>query len=539
MDLKDTLTTTIPRQLGALRVLAQTGILKPNRPDRLVAAGKALAKWGPTAAAGYTAAAVRYPDELAIIDERGALTFRQVHERTNALAHGLRSLGVGPGDGVAVLCRNHRGFVEALVAASKLGANVLLLNTGFSGPQTVDVLNREGAAAVIFDSEFTDVVAPAAEGRAQVVAWHEGHSPIPTIENLIADFPPNDLEPPAAHGRIVILTSGTTGTPKGAPRTTPRSLDSAVALFSRIPLRARQTTVIAAPIFHAWGLAHLTLGMALSSTVVLQRRFDPEATLRAVSTHRATALAVVPVMLQRIVALSDDTKARYDTSSLNVVAASGSALTGELATRWMDAFGDNLYNLYGSTEVAWATIATPEELRTAPGTAGRPPLGTTVRVVDQEGQEVPTGTTGRIFVGSDMLFEGYTGGGSKDMLDGLMSVGDMGHYDDSGLLFVEGREDDMIVSGGENVFPSEVEDLLGRHPEVADVAVIGVDDSEFGQRLKAFVVKQDGAGLDAAAVQSHVKDHLARYKVPRDVVFLEELPRNASGKVLKRELRSL
>ena len=535
MDLFGTV-TSIPRQLNAIRVLADTGILHPGRPDRFVGGALALARWGATPAAGYASAAARYPDDIGLIDDLGALTFRQIHERSNALAHGMRELGVSAGDGVAILCRNHRGFIDATLAASKLGANVLYLNTGFSAPQTCDVLDREQAAAVVFDSEFTDVVAGAAEGRVQVVAWHDGHSPVPTIDHLVADHAPTDLTPPSSPGRIVILTSGTTGTPKGAPRSTPRSLDSVVALFSRIPLKARQKTVIAAPMFHAWGLAHLTLGMALSSTVVVQRRFDPEDTLRAVATHRATALAVVPVMLQRILALPEETRARYDTSSLKVVAVSGSALSGELATRWMDAFGDNLYNLYGSTEVAWATIATPEDLRAAPGTAGRPPLGTVVRVLDENDKPVPDGETGRIFVGNDMLFEGYTGGGGKTVVDGLMSVGDMGHFDEQGLLFVEGREDDMIVSGGENVFPSEVEDLLGRHPGVADVAVIGVEDDEFGQRLKAFVVR-GGGKLTEASVKAHVREHLARYKVPREVVFLDELPRNASGKVLKRELR--
>ena len=539
MNVLGTVTSTLtglPRQLSAIKVLADTGILHPTRPDRFAGGVLAFARWGATPAAGYASAAARYPDDIGLIDDLGALTFRQIHERSNALAHGLRSLGVGEGDGVGVLCRNHRGFVEATLAASKLGANVLYLNTGFSGPQTCEVLDREGASAVVFDSEFTDVVAGAAEGRVQVVAWHDGHSPVATIDHLIADHPSTDLTPPSTHGRVVILTSGTTGTPKGAPRSTPRSLDSAVALFSRIPLRARQKTVIAAPMFHAWGLAHLTLGMALSSTVVVQRRFDPEDTLRAIATHRASALAVVPVMLQRILALPEDVRGRYDTSSLKVVAVSGSALPGELANRWMDAFGENLYNLYGSTEVAWATIATPQELRAAPGTAGRPPLGTVVRILDKDDQPVPDGKTGRIFVGNDMLFEGYTGGGHKTVVDGLMSVGDMGHFED-GLLFVEGREDDMIVSGGENVFPSEVEDLLGRHEAVADVAVIGVDDDEFGQRLKAFVVTRDGADLNEGAVKEHVRAHLARYKVPREVVFLDELPRNASGKVLKRELK--
>jgi fatty-acyl-CoA synthase len=525
------------RQLTALKVLADTGVFHPSRPDRFVGGVRALAKWGASPAAGYAMGAARYPDDIAVIDELGAATFKQMHERSNALARGLAALGVSAGDGVAVLCRNHRGFIDATLAACKLGADVLYLNTGFSGPQTCEVLDREGAAAVVFDSEFTDVVADAAEGRIAVVAWHDGHSPVPTLDALIADHPSGDVDPPGRSSRVVILTSGTTGAPKGAARSTPKSLDSAVALFSRIPLRSRDTTVIAAPMFHSWGLAHLTLGMALSSTVVLRRRFDPEDTLRAVATHRATALAVVPVMLQRILALPPDVRARYDTSSLRVVAASGSALTGELAIEWMDAFGDNLYNLYGSTEVAWATIATPAELRAAPGTAGRPPLGTVVRIYDEEDRPVPDGQTGRIFVGNDMLFEGYTGGGDKARIDGLMSVGDMGHFE-NGLLFVEGREDDMIVSGGENVFPDEVEDLLGRHPDVADVAVVGVPDPEFGQRLKAFVVKRDSAKLTEAGVKAHVRDRLARYKVPREVVFVDELPRNASGKVLKRELRS-
>ena len=185
--------------------------------------------------------------------------------------------------------------------------------------------------------------------------------------------------------------------------------------------------------------------------------------------------------------------AKYDLSSLRVTAASGSALPGPLAQRWMDQFGDNLYNLYGSTEVAWATIATPDDLRAAPGTAGLPPRGTVVKIVDHEGKgEVPTGETGRVFVGNEMAFEGYTGGGGKDVYEGLLSSGDVGHFDQAGRLFIDGRDDEMIVSGGENVFPREVEDLLAGHDAVKEVAVIGVDDEDFGQRLKAFVVAVRG-----------------------------------------------
>jgi acyl-CoA synthetase (AMP-forming)/AMP-acid ligase II len=337
---------------------------------------------------------------------------------------------------------------------------------------------------------------------------------------------------------VVILTSGTTGTPKGAQRQQSDSIEPAAALFSKIPLKARETTVIAAPMFHSWGYAHFLLSLPLLSTLVLRRKFDPEETLKAISQHGASALVVVPVMLQRIMALPPETIARYDVRCLKVIAVSGSAFPGDLATHAMDTFGDIVYNLYGSTEVAWATIATPEDLRAAPGTAGRPPLGTVVKLLDEQGREVAPGEVGRIFVANEFMFEGYTDGGNKEIVGGMMRTGDVGRLDAQGRLFVDGRDDEMIVSGGENVFPREVEDLLADHEQIADVAVVGVEDAEFGQRLKAFVVPRNGNGLTQEAVQDYVKANLARFKVPREVVFVKELPRNATGKVLKRELRT-
>ncbi|MBA3327608.1 MAG: acyl-CoA synthetase [Solirubrobacterales bacterium] len=529
---------TLSTKAFTARMLISSGMFAPTRPDKLVRVLRALQRWGPTPAAGYTASAVRYPDDRAIIDELGTLTFAEVHRRTNALAHAWADAGLTEGDSVAILCRNHRGFVDATVACSKLGAHALYLNTEFAGPQITDVCERERPAAIVFDEEFTELVADAAEGRKRFVGWFEGaDKPADALlEDLVAAGDASEVVPPQEKGRVVILTSGTTGTPKGASRKQPESLDPAAALFSKIPLRARERTMISAPMFHSWGFAHFTLGMGLSSTIVLRRRFDPEATLSATAMHECTALAVVPVMLQRILELGEDVIARYDLGALRVIAASGSALPGELATEVMDAFGDVLYNLYGSTEVAWATIATPQDLRVAPGTAGRPPRGTIVRLYDAEDREVGPGETGRIFVGNDMAFEGYTGGGGKAMIDGLLSSGDVGHFDEGGRLFIDGRDDEMIVSGGENVFPREVEDLIASLAGVDEVAVTGVQDEEFGQRLKAFVVTAEGATLGEDDVKGHVKKNLARYKVPREVVFMDELPRNATGKVLKREL---
>ena len=528
----------LSHQVFVAKTLFGSGLLGPTRPDRLAQVGLALKRWGTTSAGAIAVAAARTPDQPALVDELGALSYGELHRRGNALASAFAAQGLRPGDKIAVMCRNHRGFVDATVATSRLGANVLYLNTAFAAPQLADVIERERAAAIVYDEEFANIVEPVRAGRRSFVAWHDGESAAGDllIEDLIAQGDPAGVPVPKEPGRVIILTSGTTGAPKGARRSA-ATLGAAAALLSKMPLKARETTMIAAPIFHTWGLAHFTLGVPLASTVVLRRRFDPEGTLRAVARHRATALVVVPVMLQRMLELPDEVFAKYDTSTLRVIAASGSALPGPLSSRVMDRFGDVLYNTYGSTEVAWATIATPEDMRAAPGTAGRPPVGTRVRLLDEEGREVPVGQSGRIFVGNELPFEGYTGGGNKEVLDGLMSSGDVGHFDAAGRLFVDGRDDDMIISGGENLFPSEVEDLLAGHAAVREVAVVGVPDDEWGQRLKAVVALNPGADCDEEQLKAYVRANLAAFKVPREIVFVEELPRNATGKVLKRELR--
>jgi acyl-CoA synthetase (AMP-forming)/AMP-acid ligase II len=526
--------------LGSVKILVDAGVVRPIRPDRAWAVLRTIQKWGRSPAAGSISLAERFPDEPMIVDELGTLTYSEVHTRTNALAHALSDAGIVEGDGVGIMCRNHRGYIEATIAISKLGANSLYLNTAFAAPQLAEVTRREDPVALVYDQEFTGLLEEAGRRRKRFVAWRDSDSSDdPTLDELIRDGDPEDVVPPEREGRAVILTSGTTGSPKGAARSNPQSLDPAISLLSKIPLKSRQVSHIAAPLFHSWAFAHFTIGLILGTTYVLRRKFDPEACLAEVARHRCDTLVVVPVMMQRILELPKGTRAKYDTSSLKVVAASGSALPGDLATEWMDEFGDTLYNLYGSTEVAWASIATPEDMRETPGTAGRPPRGTVVRLFDENGVEVTPGMTGRIFVGSELLFEGYTGGGSKDFIGNLMATGDVGRFDEAGRLFVEGRDDEMIVSGGENVFPQEVEDLLARHEAVADVAAVGVEDKDFGQRLRAFVVLEKGKQVTGDELQAHVKANLARYKVPREIVFLDELPRNATGKVLKRELKKV
>jgi acyl-CoA synthetase (AMP-forming)/AMP-acid ligase II len=518
----------------SVKVLAESGIIRPYSPMVLAGMARALRQWGTGPAGGFTALAIRSPHRIGLVDELGSLTYGEVHRRSNSLARALADRGVGEGDAVAVMCRNHRGFVDASVAVAKLGADILYLNTAFAGPQLVDVMEREKPIVVIHDQEFTDLLAEA-EMHHRVVAWVDDDVEGDTLESLIAEYPADDLEPPERHCRVVILTSGTTGTPKGAPRNE-AGIEAAVSLLSRMPLRHGWRTHIAAPLFHTWGFAHLAMAMLLGSTVVLRRRFDPEECLEVTESERCDSLAVIPVMLQRIMALPEEVLAKSDLSRVKVVAASGSALPGDLALDWMDHFGDNLYNIYGSTEVAYASIATPVDLREAPSSAGRPPWATVVKILDPDGKEVPRGESGRIFVGNGLLFEGYTGGGHKEVVDGLMSSGDVGRIGDDGRLYVEGRDDEMIVSGGENVFPKEVEDCLARHEAVSEVAAIGVDDDDYGKRLRAFVSLREGQSATEEDLKGWVKQNLARYKVPREIVFLDELPRNATGKVLKKDL---
>jgi fatty-acyl-CoA synthase len=520
------------------RVLRQAGVLAPSRPDKTARVAGTFLRWGASPATGVATAAIKHPHEIAIIDERGALSWERLQRRSNALAHSFAEMGIGYGDGVGIMCRNHRGFVEATLAAAKIGASALYLNTMFAGPQLVEVTRREGPKALVYDEEFSELLQGVDDSVTRVVGWTDegGPSGALTLERLIASGDDADHKPPPDKPRFVILTSGTTGTPKGAQRSSPDGLFTIASLIDRIPYRSRSTMVIAAPLFHSWGFFHFIMSLPTASTMVLRRRFDPEQTLAAVQRSRADVLAAVPVMVQRILSLPEQTLRSYDLSSLRITALSGSALPGELAIEWMDRFGDTVYNLYGSTEVAYATIATPEDLRAAPGTAGKPPRGTEIRLYDEQGREVPQGAVGRIFVGNEMSFEGYTGGGNKEAIDGLLSSGDVGHIDAGGRLFIDGRDDEMIVSGGENVFPREVEDLLADHELIVEVAVIGVEDAEYGQRLKAFVVVREGAEVSSEQLGAHVKQNLAGYKVPREIEFLDELPRNATGKVLKREL---
>ncbi|BBY00386.1 acyl-CoA synthetase [Mycobacterium seoulense] len=529
--------------LGVISTLRRAGMIAPMRPDRYLKIAAAMRREGMGMTVGFASAAQRCPDRPGLVDELGTLTWRQLDERINALAAALQDLPgrTGTPRVVGIMCRNHRGFVEAVVATNRIGSDVVLLNTSFAGPALAEVVNREGVDAVIYDEEFTETVDRALADQpdaTRIVAWTDGRHEL-TVEGLIGEHTGQRPERPGRKGRMILLTSGTTGTPKGANQTGGNAgIGTLKAILDRTPWRAEETVVIVAPMFHAWGFSQLIFAASMACTVVTRRKFDPEATLDLIDRNQATGLAVVPVMFDRIMELPPEVRKRYSCKSLRFAAASGSRMRPDVVIAFMDEFGDVIYNNYNATEAGMIATATPADLRAAPDTAGRPAGGTEIRILDSEFNELPTGEVGTIYVRNDTQFEGYTSGTTKDFHAGFMSSGDVGYLDEAGRLFVVGRDDEMIVSGGENVYPIEVEKTLAVHPDVAEAAVIGVDDEQYGQRLAAFVVLTPGSQATPEALKQHVRENLANYKVPREITVLDELPRGSTGKIQRNELQS-
>lgn len=533
-----------------LAPVTQAGVLGSMGPG---AAGKALNsiyRWDFLPAGLLGIAAGRDPHHTAIIDDGGSLTYEELHERSTALARALRHGDIQQRNRIGVLARNHRGFIMALCAHGRLGTDLVLLNTGAAAEQTLAVIREQKIDFLFIDEEFTHMLPEDFDECPVAVSWFENYGDTSCVregwtsmQEMLKTAPPAkwptaELPSRPRRGRVIILTSGTTGTPKGAKRPEPRSWMPASSIMSRIPLRQRRPAYLAAPLFHTWGFATAQLCIALRSTMIMRRKFDPADSLRIIEQHSPHTIFLVPTMLQRMIEILPD---NYDigATSLKVIASCGSAIPEGIVTKTLERFGPVLYNQYGSTEVSWATIATPDELKANPTTAGRAPLGTRVQILDEDGNRVADGETGRIFVGNNMLYEGYTRpGADKQVIDGMVCTGDLGRME-KGLLYISGREDDMIVSGGENVFPRQTEDALSQLEGIRECAVAGVPDERFGQALVAWVVRDDspeGRALTNEQIRTFVKQRLSRFAVPRETVFLDELPRNAVGKVVPRHL---
>lgn len=541
--------------LGIVATMCRAGVIAPMRPDKYIRIAAAMQRENMGITSGFAAAAQRCPDRPGLVDELGTLTWREIDQRADAFAAALQNLPEArTASNVAakaapkvlgIMARNHRGFVEALIAANRIGADVLLLNTSFAGPALAEVIDREAAQsslAVVYDEEFTSTVDRALADKpdaTRIIAWTESPQGGLTVEKMIAEQSGRQPQRASTKSKVILLTSGTTGSPKGAKHSGGADGGPGIlkAILDRTPWRAEEPVVVVAPMFHAWGFSQLVFAASMACTVVTRRKFDPEATLELIDRHRATGLCVVPVMFDRITELPDEVRAKYSGRSLRFAAASGSRMRSDVVISFMDQFGDVIYNNYNATEAGMIATATPQDLRAAPDTAGKPAGGTEIRILDQDFNKVPTGEVGGIYVRNSTQFDGYTSGKTKDFHEGFMSSGDVGYLDDAGRLFVVGRDDEMIVSGGENVYPIEVEKTLTAHDDVAEASVIGVDDEQFGQRLAAFVVLNDGASATPDLLKQHVRENLANYKVPRDITILDELPRSNTGKIVRRELQ--
>ncbi|MGV0398152.1 AMP-binding protein [Corynebacterium suicordis] len=553
--------------------LFRSGVLGVINPLALPKVGQGIAQWRFLPTGLLAIAAARDPKHTAIIDDAGEMTYAELNDQVNTLAAALFRAGVRERMKLGVLCRNHRGFIMALCAHGRLGTDIVLLNTGASAEQTRAVINEQQLDMLFIDEEFIPLLPRDFNQCPVIVAWEFGDTQGTTPEqeanakwasniqdalddddhaqrsedwdslrDILRTTPTKQTFPRfPRQGRTIILTSGTTGTPKGAKRPEPKTYLPASSIMSRIPLRHHTGMFIVAPMFHTWGFAQIQLAMALRNTMIMQRKFVPEATVEAIKKHQPYAIAIVPTMLNRVL---DETPEGFR-SDVKVIATSGEALPPKVLERTFNKFGDVLYNLYGSTEVSWASIAQPAEMRKHPRTAGKPPLATTLKIIGDDGKVLPEDEIGRIFVKNDMLFEGYTRPGTdKDIVDDMVATGDLGYYKD-GLLFIAGRSDDMIVSGGENVYPQETEDVINTFEEVSESAVRGVEDDKFGQVLCAWVVLKDKTADDLSDSEKDEfiqrataasKKKLARHNVPRHFIFLDKLPRNAVGKVVPREL---
>lgn len=519
---------------AALLGLARSGLLRPYRPDWLIRIGWGVLRYGVGPGFGPLAGAIFFPDRTAIVDDDGPVTFGQLETRCNSVATGLTAR-LSRGDSLALLGSNSTGFYETIVGAARCGLNVLYLNTGFSSDQIAEIVKRWNAAALIYDAEFAELVPPG------IKSWSmTGGEPI-DIEQIADRAVRSRSRLAGLHlrrSRHIMLTSGTTGQPKSVSRMG-GDITSIIALTSGLPNRARETWLVAVPMFHAWGWLNTMLTMVFSSTLVLAHDFDPERSLALVERERCQILIAVPTMLRRIMNLSPAVRRRYDTSSLRAVTVSGSPLTPSLADEFMNDFGDILYSFYGSTEAGYVAVATPNDLRAAPGTVGRPLALVDVHVLDEQGRSCGPGEPGMIWVRSRDSFAGR-GAGQKAVAEpldrGSVCTGDIGWFDYAGRLFISGRADNMIISGGENVYPDEVESVLERHPDVLEAAVVGSHDEDFGQILIAHLVLREGRILASEEMRAWCREWLASFQVPKRFTIHESLPHSATGKVIKRAL---
>lgn len=495
----------------------------------------------------YRLQAVTQPDKPAIIAPDRSITFAQLDRDIDRVGWGLAARGVGRGARAIFMLKNRPEFIALQPAMSRMGAAGVSISWRSTPAELEFLVNHSGARALFFDRDVADVVRAALPACKQlprdnvfaVGGSAEGFEP---YESLLRDAAPRAVQD-GDEAAVIIYTSGTTGKPKGAVRKFPRDVVlGTLSIIASSPLRSDDVHLAVLPFYHSTAFAFTSFSHLVGATVVLLDSFTPEGFLEAVERYRVTQTAVVPTLLHRLLQLGEERIWQYDTRSLRAIITAGAPLSASIATRTMDVFGDVLYNFYGATETGLNTVASPADLRASPGTIGRLIENNEIHLLGDDGREVDRGKIGELYVKGPMVVAGYHDDDSATQSaqrGGMFSVGDLARLDDRGCYHLAGRKRDMIISGGVNVYPAEVEAAIESCPAVAEAAVVGAPDDEWGERVVAFVVaRQPNDNGIAAAVQSHCKTLLAGPKRPREIVVLDALPRNPTGKVLKNDLRA-
>lgn len=518
---------------GAVR---QSGILATLRPTKVASyVWTSLGK--PRNPTGILRLhALNTPDKEALIDGKVRLTYAQLDERVNRLATALAGMGIRHGDRVAVMLRNRHEYLEAQWAIMRLGAVAVQIGYRLKAPEIAYILANSEPGVLFYqpvdDETVRAAVAEAAPARLELVAVGQPY------EELLARGDPTAVPaPPLEAAGVMIYTSGTTGRPKGAARGFKESLHESVADFiAKVAIRHDERHLCVCPLYHSAAPAFCAFIFGMGGTIVLVEHFEPEAVLAAIAAERITSSFMVPTMLARLAAV----ERTADTRSLRWLASGAAPLPTETARRVEARFGPVLYNFYGATETGLVTLACPGEHTARPGTIGRVLSGNEIRLLDEAGREVAAGEVGELYVKNSMLVAGYhrnPDATRSAMKDGFFSVGDMARVDADGFYYLADRKIDMVISGGVNIYPLEVEERIHAHPAVLECAVIGIPHPEWGEALKAFVVLRPGAEVSADELRAFVKQTLANFKAPKEIEFVAALPRNPTGKVLKRELR--
>jgi fatty-acyl-CoA synthase len=537
----------------AAALALKSGLLWELRPKGLVTAARLLARGRSGPSTIYRIHGANTPDKPALIFRDRSYTFGELDRSCDEIGAGLRHRGL-TGQSVLVMMKNRPEYLILSTAGSRVGASVVTVSWRSTPAELAYLAAHCGAKMVVFEESLAPTIEkvraelPGIAKENWVVAGAPESTAYTTFESLRREG--HEAIEHHEEGAVVVYTSGTTGKPKGAVRKFNKELLPSVLRFLRAtPFRHDDVHLAACPLYHTTAFGFIAFTYILGGTVVLLDEFEPRKFLEAIQRHRVTTTVLVPTMLHRLLALGDEEIQKYDTRTLRAIFCTSAPLPGPDSDKTMELFGDIVHNLYGATETGVVTLAYPDDLRRSPGTIGRAAAGNEIRLLDDQGRDVPEGSVGELFARNAMLVAGYHGDDAAtrgSMRDGFFSVGDLARKDANGCYHLEGRKRDMIISGGVNVYPAEVEACLEGHADVDEVAVIGVPDPEWGERVQAVVVLRAEASNaiaadPAAALRAYCKERLAGPKVPREFVILprgEHLPRNPTGKVLKRELRS-